>query len=230
MKYNVGCLSEIRGRVRTMFGYIYKITNKTNGKVYIGKTTKTVQERWREHSNDTTKERCENRPLYKAIRKYGMDAFNVETIEEADLDVLSERETYWIGYFNTYYNGYNATTGGDGKVLYDYDLISQLLRDGRRYREIVDIVGCSLDTVAFVNKKYNIGYVQEQAWVKRCIPIEQYDLDGHYIQSFSSYGDAIRWLFENKYTSNAKDNIGTHISAVVKGNRKTAYGFIWKKK
>ena len=120
--------------------------------------------------------------------------------------------------------------GGDGKVLYDYNVIAQLLRDGRRYREIVDVVGCSRDTVAFVNKKYNIGYVQEQAWVKRCIPIEQYSLDGQYIQSFGSYGEAIRWLFENEYTSNAKDNIGTHIAAVVKGERKTAYGFIWKKK
>lgn len=56
-----------------MIGYIYKITNKINGKVYIGKTTKTVQERWKEHLRESRTERSENRPLYRAIRKYGVD-------------------------------------------------------------------------------------------------------------------------------------------------------------
>ena len=68
-----------------MFGYIYKITNKVNGKAYVGKTTDTVQVRWKEHLKDFKRKRCANRPLYRAIRKYGIDAFNVETIEEADL-------------------------------------------------------------------------------------------------------------------------------------------------
>lgn len=212
-----------------MVGYIYKITNKVNDKAYIGKTTKTVQDRWKEHLQDCRKERCENRPLYKAIRKYGADAFDVETIEEADLDVLSERETYWIEYFNTYSDGYNATSGGDGKILYDYDFIAQLLREGKERQEVADIVGCCLDTVIFVSKKNNIDYVPKQPWKKRCVAVEQYTLEGHYIQSFVSYGEAVRWLFEHQHVSNTRDNIGTHISEVVRGKRKTAYGFIWKK-
>ena len=213
-----------------MIGYIYKITNKINGKTYVGKTTKTVLGRWKEHLHDSTKERCKNRPLYRAIRKYGIDAFTVETLEEVNLENLSERETYWIEYFHTYSNGYNATSGGDGTILYDHDIIAHLLREGKKYQEIVDIVGCCHDTVRSVAKKDNIEYIPKQPWKNKCGAIEQYNLEGQYIQSFGSYGEAIRWLFENKYTSNTRDNIGTHIASVVKGERKTAYGFIWKKK
>lgn len=213
-----------------MFGYIYKITNKINGKAYVGKTTDTVQVRWEEHLRDSRRSRWANRPLYSAIRKYGVDKFAVEVLEKVDLENLSERETYWIEYFHTYSDGYNATTGGDGKVLYDYDLIAKLLRDGRRYQEVSDIVGCCYDTVRFVAKKYNIDYIAEPPTAKLCIPVEQYDLDGHYIQSFNSFSDAARWLFENKYTRSVGREANTHISAVLKGKQKTAYGFIWKKK
>ena len=213
-----------------MIGYIYKITNKINGKVYVGKTTRTVQERWEEHLREYRKERCKNRPLYRAIRKYGTNAFTVETLEEVDLENLSERETYWIEYFHTYSGGYNATVGGDGKILYDYDLIAQLLKEGRKYREIADMVGCCSDTVSFVAKKYDIDYIPEQPWEKRCVPVEQYDLEGHYIQSFNSCGEATRWLFENELLSKASGGAASHIGQVVNGKRKTAYGFIWKKK
>lgn len=210
-----------------MVGYIYKITNKINGKAYIGKTTRTVQDRWKEHLYDSTKRRCEKRPLYRAIGKYGADSFTVETLEEVDLENLSEREMYWIDYFHTYSDGYNATSGGDGKILYDYDTIAKLLREGKKYREIAEIVGCCLDTVVFINKKYNISYVPEQ---EKYISVNQYDLDGNYIQSFSSCGEAARWLFENKYTCTPGSGAYHHVVEAVRGKRKTANGFIWKKK
>lgn len=212
-----------------MVGYIYKITNRTNGKSYIGKTTKTVQKRWKEHLGEVWKERCENRPLYRAIKKYGADSFVVETLEEVPLENLSEREVHWIEYFHTYIDGYNATVGGDGKVLYDYDLIARLLREGRRYHEITDIVGCCLDTVAFVRKKYDIDYVPRNHYEDRSIPVEQYDLDGSYIQSFPSYAEAARWLFDNGRVPHLSGGVRSHIGLVVSGKQKTAYGFIWKK-
>lgn len=214
-----------------MTGYIYKITNKINGKAYVGKTTRTTQERWKEHLHDSTKKQYyTNRPLYKAIRKYGSDGFTVETLEKVDLEHLSEREVYWIEYFHTYTEGYNATVGGDGKILYDYDLIAQLLKEGRKYREIADMVGCCSDTVSFVAKKYDIDYIPEQPWEKRCVPVEQYDLEGHYIQSFNSCNEATRWLFENELLPKASGGAASHIGQVVNGKRKTAYGFVWKKK
>lgn len=212
-----------------MVGYTYKITNKVNGKSYIGKTTKTVQERWKEHLKEVGKERCANRPLYRSIKKYGASSFIVETLEEVPLEHLSKREIYWIEHFHTYGNGYNATLGGDGKILYDYDYIARLLIEGRKYQEIADMVGCCLDTVAFVNKKYQIGHVPRNNYKERSIPVEQYDLEGNYIQSFPSYAEAARWLFENGRVPHLKGGIKSHIGLVVKGKQKTAYGFIWKR-
>ena len=61
------------------------------------------------------------------MNKYGIENFIIEEIEEVDVKELSIREIYWIEYYNSYKNGYNATLGGDGKILYDYDLIAELI-------------------------------------------------------------------------------------------------------
>ena len=64
-----------------------------------------------------------NRPLYNAFNKYGIEHFSIHLIEECDENILGEREKYWIKYYNSKENGYNATLGGDGSTLYDYDEI-----------------------------------------------------------------------------------------------------------
>lgn len=51
---------------------VYKITNKINGKLYIGQTTKTVQERFKKHIKDSFKEK-RNSAINLAIRKYGTE-------------------------------------------------------------------------------------------------------------------------------------------------------------
>ena len=104
-------------------GYIYKITNDVNGKMYIGKTELVDPEkRWKEHLHDYKTKRCEKRPLYAAMNKYGEEHFNFEVIEETNNpEETCNREQYWINELRTYIgfndcNGYNATLGGDGKV------------------------------------------------------------------------------------------------------------------
>ena len=52
------------------------------------------------------------------MRKYGVEHFHIELIEEADNP--EEREIYWIENKRSFKNGYNATMGGDGKQLYDH--------------------------------------------------------------------------------------------------------------
>lgn len=99
-------------------GLIYKITNDINGKIYIGKTEFSLEKRFKEHCQDAFRERCEKRPLYAAMRKYGIEHFHIELIEETNIP--EEREKYWIDYYNTYKYGYNATIGGDGSCLYDH--------------------------------------------------------------------------------------------------------------
>ena len=103
--------------------YIYKITNKINNKIYIGKTTHTVQYRWNQHTSAsfTDKNKLDyNYLLHKAIRKYGKENFSLEILEEVeDEKVLSEKEMYYIKLYNSCVlednaNGYNMTYGGEG--------------------------------------------------------------------------------------------------------------------
>lgn len=94
---------------------IYKITNLSNQNAYIGQGID-IHRRWRNEksrafdSNSTEY----NKTLSKAIRKYGIDNFSFEIIEECDVSQLDEKEQYYIKYYDTYYNGYNDTLGGKG--------------------------------------------------------------------------------------------------------------------
>lgn len=83
--------------------YIYCITNLINSKRYVGKTTTSIEERWKEHCYDFQKERCNKRPLYDAMNKYGVENFMIEELEYVDSNSeLSEREIYWIKELGTY--------------------------------------------------------------------------------------------------------------------------------
>lgn len=102
---------------------IYKITNLINGHSYIGKS-KNIYERWSEHKRESQlpestwekNKRHEQTQLHKAMRKYGVNQFSYEIIEECSLEELDKKEIYWIAYYNTYLdkNHYNMTPGGDG--------------------------------------------------------------------------------------------------------------------
>jgi group I intron endonuclease len=96
-------------------GYIYKTTNIINGKVYIGQTKKTIEK--------SSSYIGSGKLLLKAIKEYGKDSFVKEIIEEIDShnhNVLDERETYWIVYYDSANpsSGYNITKGGSGWSSY----------------------------------------------------------------------------------------------------------------
>ena len=94
--------------------YIYQIVNDINQKIYIGKTEFSIEKRFKEHCQDAFRERNEKRPLYAAMRKYGIENFHIELIEETDNPV--EREIYWISTLQTRTKGYNILPGGAGSV------------------------------------------------------------------------------------------------------------------
>lgn len=109
---------------------IYKIENKINHHVYIGQSVH-IPKRWREHKNNAFNSNAKDykATLYRAFRKYGLNNFSFEILEECTQDELNQKEVYWIQYYNSFNNGYNETEGGDeshihlGKPieLYDYD-------------------------------------------------------------------------------------------------------------
>lgn len=99
-----------------MYGYIYKITNKVNGKIYVGKTEETPVLRFNEHLR-TVKRGSKQSKLYSAIKHYGSDNFYVEELDSASsLEELNNKEKYWISTLDSQNPlvGYNVSSGGDG--------------------------------------------------------------------------------------------------------------------
>lgn len=211
-----------------MTGYIYKITNTINQKSYIGKTINSITERWKEHKNDSKRSYCKDRPLYRAMNKYGIENFTIEQVEEVDVKDLSNREIYWIEHYHTFSNGYNATLGGDGKILYDYELIAELIKKGKTTKEIIQEIGCCQDVVRLVAKKYNLSINGNNPFLESKKRVGQFDKNGNFLRAFDSYADAARWLVDNGYLKVNASGVRSHIGDVCKGKRKTAYQFIWK--
>lgn len=97
--------------------YIYKINCKITNKNYIGKSTVPIEERYKRH---WSKAATLDTHLARAFRLYGPKNFELSLVEECeeDLELLKQKEIYWIAKFDTYYNGYNETKGGEGGDTY----------------------------------------------------------------------------------------------------------------
>ena len=74
--------------------YIYIIKNDINNKVYVGKTQQTVKDRFKEHIRESRRKRCEKRPLYSAMNKYGFEHFQIEVLEKCKQEEASEKEIF----------------------------------------------------------------------------------------------------------------------------------------
>lgn len=210
-----------------MKGKIYCIENDINNKKYVGKTTyPSIQQRFVEHCIDSRKPRMNKRPLYDAMQKYGIEHFTIVLLEEPEIDCLSEREQYWIEYYNTYSSGYNATRGGDGKCLYDYDIFCQDFRDGMLVGEIADKYGCDIGTVSKALRGENIDtHLNANNSMKN--KVAQYDREGNFIAVFDSQRAAASHLIGQGHTGSIS-SIATNIGRVLCGSRHSAKGYVWK--
>lgn len=94
-----------------MNGFIYIIKNTVNSKVYIGQTRTSVEQRWKEHLRHT---QYGDQVINRAMKKYGADKFYVETLEICNIEVLDEREIYYIDLHDSTdkSKGYNVSIGG----------------------------------------------------------------------------------------------------------------------
>ena len=93
-------------------GKIYLITNEINSKVYVGQTIQTLSKRFNGHCCYSKSDRSANMYIKRAIHKYGRDKFHIQLIEECPIDILNDREKYWINFYDSYNTGYNLTKGG----------------------------------------------------------------------------------------------------------------------
>ena len=211
-------------------GYIYCITNLINEKKYVGKTTYSVTKRFQEHCRDFKKERCERRPLYDAMNKYGIENFVVEELIECPNDELDSYEKMYIEKLQTYgHNGYNATKGGDGSILFDYDKIIETYALGGTMTECAAKIHCSVDTVKKVLTINNIPIRHNR---RGCCSdpkkVEQYSLEGVFIKEWESITLAAHWLVDNGYAKTYNSGVKQKIRLCMRGKNKTAYKFIWK--
>ena len=91
--------------------FIYRATNKENGKKYIGRTSYNKLHKRISMHMWYARHKNSNIPFSNALRKYGRDGFIWDILEECDRSIDGDREVYWIEKEKP---EYNVTLGGDG--------------------------------------------------------------------------------------------------------------------
>ena len=160
------------------------------------------------------------------MNKYGIQVFTCELVEECSEEILSEREKYWIIFYNSYHNGYNATLGGDGKTYIDREQVVSLYHQYKNQRKVANLMGISIDSVHDILISKNISIVNPLPQ-KRAL--YQCDNNNNILQSFESSAEAARYIMSTDKTKATK--IGTVANKIIEcahGSRKTAYGYKWK--
>lgn len=151
---------------------IYKIENLINHKIYIGQS-KTIEKRWKQEKERAFDKSAEefSKTLCKAFRKYGIENFSFEIIEKCDTSLLNEKEMYWIDFYNSYFDGYNETKGGDGALWSGISLTYEQIKEiqkilettSRTNKDIGQQFQVSENTICGINTGYywydsNINY------------------------------------------------------------------------
>ena len=207
---------------------IYKLTNTVNGKAYVGLTTKTVEERFKEHCNSKY-------VIGKAIRKYGKDSFTVETLETVnDINKLGDYERFYIWLYDTIApNGYNLTDGGESGFKMSEESKQKLseAKKGKKHSEetkqkMREAKKCGISEehkqkmseARKGEKNPMLGKkLSEETKQKMGKSVAQYDLEGRLLQIYKSTTEAEMFT-----------GVGsTCIIKVCRGKRDTAGGYIW---
>jgi len=135
------------------FGVIYKIENIITNEVYIGQTINPrgfkgryrfkgngIERVYKYYKHFQDRNNYYNEHLFRAIKKYGFDAFKVDEIHDTALsqEELNEKEKYYIEKYNSFEHGYNNTYGGDsfpkGKNCKNSKPVCQISLDGELIR------------------------------------------------------------------------------------------------
>ena len=177
---------------------IYKITNKINNKCYIGQTIKDPEERWKEHLSHAfgTHPNDINKTLYKAIRKYGIENFTFEVLQDniETFEQLDKAEIYWIDFYNSFIKGYNETFGGQTfhQILPNKEIIEDYYktRSARKTALNFGIDHSTVDNILNQNKIPRFSF--RQAAGQRIMIIKD-----DFIKEFDSVKDCAEWFVEN---------------------------------
>lgn len=137
---------------------IYKIENLINHKKYIGQAVD-IQTRWKNHRStmNDPNDKGYDYHLYRSMRKYGIENFSFTVIEECLISELNDRERYWIAFYDSFFNGYNLTFGGDSSTgrknakEYVIGVITDLSTTDMKHHEIAEKWNVSTEMVQGIN-------------------------------------------------------------------------------
>lgn len=205
-------------------GEIYQIKNDFNNKVYIGKTVKNMTTRKAQHLAQLH----DGTAIHNSILKHGIEHFTWEVIEkDVPKEELAEREKYWINYFDSYYNGYNMTKGGEGgngthaKNLENWrkqnpEMVQKNIKNLQKWQEShpQEVKQANLKGAKTRLKKYGneITKKANQATKKKVRCIETGKIYNSAKEAAQDIGGAN----------------GSHIGQVCNKKRKTAYNLHWE--
>lgn len=221
---------------------IYKVTNSANGKVYVGQT-KNFKKRINTHKKDSLRENNQrgNSPMYYDMRKYGIDNFTFEIIEDVENSKADEREEYYISKFDCVEQGYNISHFSKSpldpevhKKLFTEKTRKQISERNRKrnlknwknkeYREKMSSFLSDLQKERLEDPDYR---AEKSAQLKKHTDsikkqVYQYDMNWNLINVFSGTREA-----ERKTGFNAA-SISEVARTEGKGRRKTYKGFHWR--
>ena len=202
-------------------GVIYMITNKINNKKYIGQTIQKPRVRFLYHIQYAAKDRnIINMPITKAIHQYGKENFDFEVLEECEEELLDEREEYYVNKYDTFYNGYNATLGGQSgsKIDIDLDEMLELYHKFRSARQVAEYYGVDKVAICERLKKLNVPFYKKNEQSNYRVSVFK---EGQLVAEFECKIDCAKWLIENKIGNSSNLE---WMRRVVK-TRKNYYGY-----
>lgn len=191
------------------------LKNKKNGKIYVGQTIRSIEERFRKHKQKDS--RCV--ALYNAIKKHGWDNFEKEWYEvpDDDLNFYEEMLVALLGTLSP--SGYNLKEGG-GSGGKDSNETKQKKREAHLGKKESEKTKQKKREANSGEKNHMYGKTGGTHPASK--RVYQYYLDGAFINSFGSAGEAATHLKKKVGRSNISFCAGDK-----SGKHKTAYGFRW---
>ena len=178
---------------------------------------------------------CEQQPaLYNSFNKYGYNNHTFEIVEECPLERLDERELYWGEYYNVLKEGLNCRLGEGRGICSEETKQKMRIPRTEEWKRNIGNANRKPKPLGFGSKPE--GFRDKMSLINKGIPkpkpqgfgntitelksksIQQYSLEGVLVNEFNSVKEANKYLNKNSHS----------IGRVCRGERKTAFGYIWK--